>query len=168
MGQVRYEDELDATKWEILCEGVVASHDGDAAAAHAATRRLSAHVPFDSQISMYLWYLLRYRVAEMVGGRPSAEDLKDISAQAYPRFSVIIRGDDSVLEKVLRTVFKLASKDEELASGLFFVTGMAALGVLLNDPATEMEAMRPHLADWWRRNLEKFRAQGILDDRSVR
>ena len=167
MSQVRDEDGLDTAKWQILCEGVVASHDGDAAAAHIATDRLAAQVPFDSQVSMYLWYLLRYRVADMLGRRPSAEDLREIAGRVYPRFSVVIRGDGSVLENVLRTVFKLASKDEEVTAGRFVVAGMAALGVLLNDPVADMEAMRPHMADWWRRNLEKFRSQGILDDRSV-
>jgi hypothetical protein len=27
----------------------------------------------------------------------------------------------------------------------------------------DMEAMRPDLAEWWERNLPKFRSQGILE-----
>jgi hypothetical protein len=27
----------------------------------------------------------------------------------------------------------------------------------------ELEAMRPHLAEWWRRNLEDFRARGLIN-----
>ena len=84
--------------------------------------------------------------------RPSAEDLREISAQALPGFAVVIRGDGSVLEDVLRTVFKLASKDQEVAGGRFVVLAMVALGVLLNDPVADMEAMRPDLAAWWQRD----------------
>jgi hypothetical protein len=159
-------DGLDEAQWEILLDGVIASHDGDAVAAHAATRRYAARVPFDNQLGAYLWYLLRYRVAVMVDGRPTAKELREISGRARLKFAAVIRGDQNLLENVLRTVFRMASPQEKVVEGQFVVLGLAALGVLLDDPAADMQSMRPQLADYWRRNVEKFRAEGILEDRS--
>jgi hypothetical protein len=39
--------------------------------------------------------------------------------------------------------------------------GPAALGMLLDDPQTELTAMRPQLAEWWRRNADEFRDLGV-------
>jgi hypothetical protein len=159
---------LDPANWEILCDAVAAAHDGDVVASQAATRRFDTDVPPDSQVGMYLWFLLRYRVVEMLGHRPSAEDLQGIAARAESRYNVIIRPGECPLVNVLRTVFVLAAKGEEVTAGGFVVAGAAALGALLNDPAADMEMMRPYLTDWWQRNLEKFRARGVLDVRSAR
>jgi hypothetical protein len=159
---------LDPVNWEILCAVVTAAHDGNVAAAQAATRRFDTDVPIDGQAGTYLRYLLRHRIVDILGGRPSEEDLQVIAARAYLRFNLVIRGSERLLENVLRTVFRMPVEGEKVTGGAFIVVGTAALGVLLDDPVADMEAMRPHLADWWRRNLEKFRAWGVLDDRSVR
>jgi hypothetical protein len=159
-------DGLDDANWEILCDAIAAAHRGDTAAAHAATRRLDTDVPVDGQAGTYLWYLLRYRVTEIFGHRPTQEDLRELTAISYPKFSRVIRGDSRLLWNTLRTVFKLAPDEEKVTAGQLVVAGSVALGVLLDDPQAQMDAMRPHLADWWRRSLESFRAQGILEDRS--
>lgn len=168
MNRSQHGDGLDPANWEILCAAVIAAHNGDIAAARAVTRRLDTDVPVDGQAGTYLWYLLRYHVVEMLGRRPSAEDLRTISARFNFRFSSVIGSSEGLMENVLRTVFKLASSGEEVTAGSFIVAGTTALGVLLNDPVADMETMRPHLAVWWRRNLPKFRDQGILADRRER
>lgn len=158
-------DGLDDAVWQILNEAVIAAHRGDVRAAHMATRRFDTDLPIDGRPGTYLWWLLRHRVAQLLGRRPSPDDLHEIAGGAQERFGVVIR-DADVLEDVLLTVWKLAPPEREVKAGRFLVAGTAALGVLLDDPAVDLEAARPDLSAWWRKNLDKFRAQGILENRS--
>jgi hypothetical protein len=158
-------DGLDDQVWQILRVAVIAAGRGDVPATHMATRRFDTDVPVDGRASTYIWWLLRYRVAQLVGRRPTAEDLQEIAARQLDKFGVLIT-DISVLEDVLLTVWHLAPPEREVKAGRFVVAGVAALGVLLDDPVADLEAVRLDLAAWWQKNLAKFRAQGILDDRS--
>ncbi len=45
------------------------------------------------------------------------------------------------------------------------VFGSVALGTLLVNPDDDLKTMRPGLASWMRRNHERFRAEGLLEDR---
>lgn len=95
----------------------------------------------------------------------SQGDLTQIAVSVKERFAAVARDVDA-LENVLVTSWKPALPERELAGGQFFAAGVAALGVLLNDPAADMEAARPDLSAWWARNLDKFRGWGALEDRS--
>jgi len=159
-------DVLDERKWQILSDGVRAAHDRQPDYAQVATRRLAAIVPFDGQVGTYIWWLLRYKAADVAGGRPTASELHAIAERFGPRFRALVRDEAGLLEDTLLAVFRLASKEQEVVAGRFLVAGIAALGVLMDDPAAELQAVRPHLAQWWARNLEKFQAEGILEDRS--
>jgi len=149
----------------MLGQAVVAAHRGDGAAAHAATVRLANHVPYDGQVSTWIWWLLRHRVAQILGRRPGYGDISQISGYRESQFGLVVR-DEELLKNILLTVWKLAAPQQEVTGGQFVVAGVAALGALLQDPATDLEAARADLAAWWRSNLEKFRAEGILEDRS--
>jgi hypothetical protein len=165
-GKEHSADGLDDGVWQILREAVVAVHSGNVRAAHSATNRFDTDVPVDGRAGTYIWWLLRYRVAQLLGRRPTADDLRDIAAQAQDTFGTLIR-DASVLEDVLLTVWHLGPPEREVTAGRFLVAGVTALGVLLEHPA-DLEAVRPDLAAWWQENLAKFRAQAILEDRSHR
>lgn len=93
--------------------------------------------------------------------RPSAEDLHELAVRFYPEFTRLIRGDESRLENTLLTVFGLAPEDRQIRGGMGVVMGSAALGVLLDDPETELAEMRPHLAKWWRANADEFHDLGV-------
>ena len=159
-------DALDERKWQILSDGVRAAREGQLDFAQVAARRLAKAVPFDSQISAYVWWLLRYKAAAIAGGRPTASDLHAIAERFTPSFRALVRDDGGLLEDTLLTVFRLASSEREVVAARFLVAGMAALGVLMDDAAAEMQAVRPDLSRWWARNFEKFRALGVLEDRS--
>jgi len=110
--------------------------------------------------------LLRHRVARLLGRRPGyGEDISQIAGYAEARFGAVI-GEPEMLKNVLLTVWKLAVPRQEVTGGPFLVVGAAALGVLLRDPAADLEAARPDLSAWWQANLEQFRAEGVLQDRS--
>jgi hypothetical protein len=154
-------DGLDATNWELLQQSVTAAHQGNAEAHIAALRRLEREVPVDATVGVYLWYLLRYQVAELLGRRPAEKDLHDLAEHFYSEFAKLIRGDRSQLENMLLTVFEFAPENKQVKGGRAVVLGSAALGVLLDDPETELAAMRPHLEEWWRHNVEEFRELGV-------
>lgn len=161
-------DGLDEANWRILCGAVETIHGGSVDAAANATRRFDTDVSVDGQAGMYIWYLLRYRLVDMLGHPPDANDIHDIAERFRPRFEKVIRGDRNLLEDTLRTVVSLPSQGEQVSGGKFVALGVAALGVLLDNPDADLRAIRPHLAAWWRKNLEKFRARGVLEDRSAR
>jgi hypothetical protein len=124
--------------------------------------RYERDAPADAKAGVYLWFLLRYRVAELLGRRPSPEDLHALAVRFGPEFAKLIRGDQSRLEDTLLTVFELAADGRKVTGGDAVVMGSAALGVLLDDdPEAQLTAMRPDLADWWRRNADKFRDLGV-------
>jgi hypothetical protein len=158
-------DVLDDRVWQILREAVVAAGSGNVRAAHRATSRFDTDIPVDGRAGTYIWWLLRYRVAQLLGRRPTADDLRDIAARKQDTFGALIT-DASTLEDVLLTVWHLAQSEREVQAGRFLVAGVTALGVLLDDPAADLEAALPDLAAWWLKNLARFRAQGILEDRS--
>jgi hypothetical protein len=151
------DDGLDGLSWDVLCQSVAAAHRGDAQAHAAPLLRYEREVPRDTRAGVYLWYLLRYRVAELLGRRPSPEDLHALAERSYPAFARLIRGDRSQLEDTLFTVFGLACEGRKVGGGMGVVMGSAALGVLLDDPETELAAMRPHLAQWRRASADEFR-----------
>lgn len=159
-------DGLDQGVWQTICDAVRAIHRGDPTAAHAATDRFARRIPFDSQPGYYVWWLLRYRIADTLGHRPSADELHQIAETVRPKAALVIR-DPACVENALLTVWKLASKEQAMADAQLLIGAIVALGVQLSDPHEQMEAARPHLADWWARNLDKFTAEGILDDRST-
>jgi hypothetical protein len=151
-------DGLDARAWAVVCESATAAHHGDAGAHVAPLLRYEREAPQDIVVGAYLWYLLRYRVVELLKVRPSAEDLRALADRYYPAFSKLIRGDQGQLAGTLLTVFALAAEDRKVSGGKAAVLGSAALGVLLEHPQAELAAMRPHLAAWWERNATIFRA----------
>jgi hypothetical protein len=160
-GSATGSDGLDVANWDLLHESVTAAHRGDPEAHVAALRRLEREVPVDAKAGIYLWYLLRYRIAALLGRRPTPHDLRELGGRIYPEFSKIIRCDQGQLEDMLLTAFEFASEDRKVKGGRAIVMGSAALGVLLEDPEAELAAMRPHLAEWWRRNADEFRDLGL-------
>jgi hypothetical protein len=143
--------QLDEVRWGILCEAVVAAHDGNPAAARAAWNRLETDVPAEGQASAYLWYLLRYRIHNYFGRRPTEQDLAGLAQRRHPLYARVLRGDTGELEDVLRTVTNMISENRRITGGRFVVFSIVTLGILLDDPQSQLDQMKPHLADWWQR-----------------
>lgn len=103
-------DALDRAAWESLSGVILAASHGDANAHAEVFRRRPGQATAEGRrASLYLWYLLRYRVAEVLGRRPSPEDLGDLAARTYPRFALLIRQDVGQLEATFQTVFESSS-----------------------------------------------------------
>jgi hypothetical protein len=79
---------LDEVRWRLLSEAVTEAYRGDGGAAHVAWNRLEADVPADGQAAGYLWYLLRYRIADYLGRRPTEEDLRRLARRRHSRYHV--------------------------------------------------------------------------------
>jgi hypothetical protein len=150
------DDGLDNANWQLLREILIAAHQGDAEGHVAALLRLERDVPADAKAGAYLWYLLRYRVAALLGRRPRPEDLHELAQRYAPKFAKLVRGGQGELEDTLLTVFDFTTLGRKVKGGKAIVVGSAALGVLLDDVEVELAEMRPHLADWWKRNAMNF------------
>jgi hypothetical protein len=125
----RHADGLDDANWAILREAVIAAHRGDAHAAAAAVRRFDTDVPVDGQAGTYLWWLLRHRVAQMLGRRPARGDITQIAGYLEERFGGVIP-DVTLLQNFLLTAWNLGPRERELSSGQFLVAGVMAQGIL--------------------------------------
>lgn len=107
---------------------------GDSAAFIDASERLTQSLALEGQrlAGAYLLYLLQYRVIEILGYRPTREDLHRLSDRATPKHAGLLQVEASLLEDRLRTTFKFPSPQTELKGGRFAVSSSAALGVLLD------------------------------------
>jgi hypothetical protein len=158
----RAADALDTAAWAALRAAILASSKGDADAQGEVFRRWPGDAAAEGRrASLYLWYLLRYRIAEILGRKPSSGDLRDLAVRAYPRFALMIRRDVNQLEDTFRTVYESATSPDHLKGSMFLIIGTAALGSLLDDADSELDVMREHLADWWHRKADEFHALGV-------
>ncbi len=147
------EDGLDEAVWRVLCEAITAANHLNAVG-FTVIRRLAPLVSPNAQPGAYLLFMLRYQVADVVGHRPSVDDLRHLTEQHATAFGKVIR-QESHLEDALLMAFNLESK---LTPGLFTVAAAAALGVLLRDPMLQLRLMRPALASWWERRPNAIQA----------
>jgi hypothetical protein len=125
-----------ASRGDTLLWLVVAKHFDDGLAGDS--KRESA---------LYLWFILRFRVIELVGRRPAADDLHAMAQRAFPRYSGILRLPVGFLEDTLRAYLRIPPAGEQPAGSYLFLSAAAA-GVLLEDPAAELISIRPRVARW--------------------
>jgi hypothetical protein len=114
--------------------------------------------------SMYLWFLLNYRIQEILQRRPSPSDLHDLALATVSKVrDILIRIDESKLEEVYRVVFEITPVGSGLDPGEFSAVGLVALGVLLTEPTEQLAAMRREMTDWWSRNYRRFQKLGLVE-----
>jgi len=167
-GRGPYRDRLNEEVWSRLVEIVSAANRGDADAHFSAISKWPEELSLvgHQRAAVYLLYLLYRQVKTTIGRAPTQADLHELTSTVYPRFREILTADELLLEETFRAVFEFPPLRVTLKPGERVALSSVALGVLMVDPAREMEAMRPGMAGWLSRNQEKFRAEGMLDDPS--
>jgi hypothetical protein len=141
-------DGLDEDAWQRLTGVLTAAHRGDGNTFLKLLQRFEAGWPdqMRDESSAYLVYLLRYRVAEILTRRPTADDLHELAVQTYPSYAKVVTEPAGTLEDTLRAVFKMPPTGPQQSGARMFVSGCAAAGVLFNDPPADLAVIRPHLA----------------------
>jgi hypothetical protein len=155
------EETLSEARWQILSDAIIAAHEGDSDAMRAAAMRLETDVPAEGHAPAYVWYLLRYVIADYLGRRPELKDLQEIARYRHREFSQVVQGSARALEDELCTAFGMAGPGQEVTGGTFVVLGIAALGVLLKDPAAQLASIKPGMADWWQRKGQDMVREGV-------
>ncbi len=152
--------ELDEEIWRRLAAALAAANRGDAKGFLRLVQRIDAGLSAQrrDESSNYLAFLLKYRVAEILGRRPTAEDLHDLAVQAHPKYAKVVRLPTVMLEDTLRAVFKMPPTGPQESGARLFISGLAAAGVLLNDPQADLAILRPPLAEWRSSNLAQWRS----------
>lgn len=150
--------------WNTLAETVKAANRCDADAYAQWITRWSRELPLQArhQCGLYLWYMMQYRIKDLLRREPTPADLHQLANNAYPQFrEVLSKAEEIHLEEALRRALEFKPLEIRLTAGEFQLFGAAALGVLLSDPEHDMEAMRPSLEVWWSRNRERFASLGV-------
>lgn len=155
---------LDEEVWRRLGTIFAAGYRGDPEAFAGLWLSLEREVTDHQRglAGVYVWYMLEYRVHDLLQRRPTPEDLHEIASRGSPKFAELIKKDEASLEDTLRTVFRFSSANKQVAGGQFFVAGSAAVSVLLDDPDSELSAMRAPLARWYARHAAKLRELGPM------
>jgi hypothetical protein len=147
-------DGVDEAAWEQLAEMLSAANRGDGNTFLNSLKRTDAWSDQTrNEAAGYLAYLLRYRVAEILGRRPVAEDIHDLAVRTYPRYAKVVEAPASMLEDTLRAVFKMSPLGTQQSGARLFVSGTAAAGVLFGDPSADLAVIRPHIAAWRLRDV---------------
>lgn len=149
-GSAESPDHLDEEVWRRLAGVLTAANRGDGKTLLKLLKSFDAGLSAQqrAETSMYLTYLLRYRVAEILARRPTAEDLHDLAVQTHPRYAKVVRAPIWTLEDTLRAACKMPPTGPQQSGARLLVSGVGAAGVLLNDPSVDLAAIRPHLAKW--------------------
>jgi hypothetical protein len=142
--------DLDPVQWESLVTLVEVAHARDGDSFATALRSFDRKYPLDGRLGAYLWYLVRYAVAQRLGRRPTEEDVDDLASSLRPFYSGLLT-DDSIIAEVLAGVFEFQPMKSP-SGGRLVLGGTAALAGLLEHPRAALEEMRPHLAKWWSSN----------------
>lgn len=157
-------DGLDDNVWRRLQAIVGVAFGGDADEFARLWQKLEAEVTDDQRglAGIYVWYLLEYRVHDILQRRPVPADLHRLASDgANSRFLKIIKKNEASLENTLRTIFKFASGDEQVTAGRLLVAGSAAISALLDDTA-QLDAMRAPLGRWYSTHAARFRELGSM------
>jgi hypothetical protein len=143
-------DGLDEEIWQRLADVLAAANRGDDDTFLKLLKRIDAgwsdHMR--NEASIYLFYLLKYRIVEMLARRPDAGDLHAIAVRIHECYARVVREPAATLEDTLRAVFDMAPTGPQESGARLFVSGVAAAGVLFNDPSSDLTVIRPHLAEW--------------------
>jgi hypothetical protein len=156
-------DGLDDEIWTRLSAILAAGNRGD------ADRLASLWLSLERQVSdhqrdlagVYVWYLLEYRVLHILRHRATPDDLQDLASRNYPKFARLIKENEISLYDTLCTVFRFAPPERQIGGTRLFVSGSAAVSVLLDNPPDELPAIRPHLANWYHRHAGKLQELGM-------
>jgi hypothetical protein len=161
------DDGIDPDVWDHLTTVVTAAARGDAGAYFSEIEGWPRTFPLPGQrrMGVYLMYALSFQVRVLLQrNQPTADDLRQTALGAHPRVLLVLeRAPAADLEETLRLAFELPPRGTGVTPGQFGALAGAILGVLMSDAASDLAAIRPRLASWWRRNQESFRAQGLLD-----
>ena len=156
---------IDEDVWDRLARIIRAAHERDREVFAALGRSFATEVELrgHQRAGLYVWYLLRNALGGKVGGRmPTDAELARMSHDYAGRFSAVVDADRPLLEDIFRKVFERPPLTKKISPGELAVLGLAALGVLYEDPDAELSRMKPHLTSWWQKHAETFHSEGLL------
>jgi hypothetical protein len=155
---------LDEEVWRRLAAIVAAGNQGDADELSGLWQTLEREVSDDQRglAGVYVWYLVQYQVIDVLGRKPTVEDLHELAVSIHPKFSKLIRWDIERLEDMLCTIFELAPPGRQVTGGQLVVSASAVVSVLVDDPISQLAIIRPPLARWSARNAGTLRKLGPM------
>jgi hypothetical protein len=162
--EARCGDGLDNEVWRRLGAIIRAADIGDADEFAGLWQSLERELTDHQRglAGVYVFYIVEYRVHDILQRRPGPADLHDLAVRASTRFERIIRPTEASLYDTLCTVFKFAPADRQVTGGRLLVVGSAAFAALTDGPSSELQAIRLPLARWYAAHAQKFRELGSM------
>ena len=141
-------DDLNPHVWENLCLGVASICRNHPVALGAFINGWAYKDPTQVRLAqVYALRLLEQRIRALLGASPLPEDLDSLAKTIFPQWQRFSAADLVVLQTVLRMAVGQPF-DKGLVEGRALLVLSSALGVLIDDPATELAAMRQDLSQW--------------------
>lgn len=150
------DDGIDEMAWSRLTIAVSAVSNRNIAGFRAEAQRWPAELrlPVQNRISLYLRVLLGYRTEQVLGARPSPDQIRVHSIRIYPEFRVFLPMARRVqLEETLRMSLNMPPLASKVSAAEFGAFALVGLGVTVDRQGERLREMRPVVAAWWQANL---------------
>lgn len=158
-GPLIAEDGLDDRLWHYMLDMVVAAQLADVVTFRAAASRMAEYLKrsdVHDQPGLWLFYLVKHHVHAILGQEPTIAEMETLADPYQDAYRKIVYRKVRLIG-VLATACEVATDETEVVGTDFWVGAMAALGVIMDDPRRQLEEMRPHLADWYRDTMQRYR-----------
>ena len=153
------EDGIDELAWSRLTSAVSAVSNRDIAGFHKEVAKWPAELrlPVQNRISLYLRVLFGYRAEQVLGMRPSPDEIREYSSRIYSDFRAFLPEAQRVhLEETMRMCLNMPPLVSRVSAAEFGTFAIVGLGVTVDRPDEQLLEMRPVAAAWWQRNLAKI------------
>jgi hypothetical protein len=141
------DDGLGQRAWDLTYHLVLAADSLDSFAHVDAYMRLMGEEK--KRGALFVYYLTMHRLTNGFSKKLSAGEIHDVASSLFPEISALIKVGVSKVEDLLLTYCDLATPKQEVGGSDAVLIGSAVLGVILENPTSDLETMRPDLAEWF-------------------
>ena len=141
---------LDDVIWALIVRLAFAARAGDRTEYLRAFSGLASDYTLASQrlAGAYVTFLLRRQLNRTIGISPSVDEIDALATRIRPHFHLVLPNESHLLVHLFAAAYERGEPDEAVRGARFTYCGLAALGVLLENPAQQLAEGRPDLERW--------------------
>ena len=165
MKRVRFRNDSPRTKgidesiWRRVSAILTAVSEGDSNT--FVTRALkfstSATLPQQRLAGYYVLMMIRIRLFDQFGRKPTEPELSELARLHFPTFATFLTMDEDVLRATYLISYQLVPEGA-IDSKTYTVSSLVALGVLLDDPKRDLINLHEPVDAWCMRHADSLRA----------
>ena len=148
-----------ADEWGVLRRATRAMADGDTASFTEEFRTFSERGGYPDRCIIYVHYAVRYRSAMLAqADPPTREALRQIAAEAAPRYDPYVQPHVASLIEVLETVWQYRAPAPGVKGNSLVIRGCIALAAMLKHPDADLDQVEASLQRYIENNHEGLSA----------